>query len=164
MCVYTGKKIRSVFDKNLLMELAKKEKRKKKKKLLTQVRPLSQFMSFKNLCFYFFKCRYLVTNQTVQGDLLIKVNILPFPSYLQPSSLRQPLLTAPDSSSSGGWFLHDSSSIWYACTLFHDLSTSDGLYWISSSNCTFLASSISEMHVTFFSPPPFLIKFLKGLV
>lgn len=30
MCVYTGKKIKSVFDKKLLMELAKKNKKKRK--------------------------------------------------------------------------------------------------------------------------------------
>lgn len=77
----------------------------------------------------------------------MKINILlPFPSYFQPIPLQFSLLTALDSSYSGG-SPHGSSSIWYICTLFHDLLTSNNICWISNSNCTCLVSSILEMQI-----------------
>lgn len=52
----------------------------------------------------------MVTNQIVMEELLLKINILlSLTSYLQPTPLRQPLLTALEFTSGGS--LHGSSSV-----------------------------------------------------
>lgn len=103
-------------------------------------------MSLK-IMFLFFSRQAHVNKWNSMEELLLKVNVLlPLCSYVQPTPLRQPLIIASDSRSSGG-SLHAFSSIWYTCTLFHDLSTLDKCYWISNSNCPCLASSILEIQI-----------------
>lgn len=96
--------------------------------------------------FFFLQLLALVNKSNNMEELLMKISILLlFPSYFQPIPCNS-LLIASDSTYSGD-SPHGSSSTWYICTLFHDLLTSDNIYWISDWNCTCLVSSILEMQI-----------------
>lgn len=105
-----------------------------------------EFKKFMFSFFFFCSCWHLLTNQIIWKNFSWKSAFFCFSLLTSNPFPCNSLLIASDSTYSGD-SPHGSSSTWYICTLFHDLLTSDNIYWISDWNCKCLVSSILEMQI-----------------